>query len=60
MSELLARICTNPDDLEARLVYADQLTKSKLRRLVSLDLSSNKLTDDGLRTLAAWGPASPT
>ncbi len=30
------------------------LTRSKLRRLVTLDLSSNKLTDKGLTALAAW------
>jgi uncharacterized protein (TIGR02996 family) len=30
------------------------LTASSLRRLVTLDLSSNKLTDEGLRDLAAW------
>ncbi len=32
----------------------EALASSPLDRLVTLDLSSNKLTDDGLRTLAAW------
>ncbi|HLL25502.1 MAG TPA: TIGR02996 domain-containing protein [Kofleriaceae bacterium] len=32
----------------------DALVASPLDRLVTLDLSSNKLTDAGLRTLAAW------
>lgn len=32
----------------------DALVASPLDRLVTLDLSSNKLTDDGLRRLAAW------
>ncbi|MBL8914813.1 MAG: hypothetical protein JNM17_29175 [Archangium sp.] len=30
------------------------LTKSKLKRLVTLDVSSNKLTDAGLQTLMSW------
>lgn len=30
------------------------LTKSKLKRLVTLDVSSNKLSDAGLQTLASW------
>ncbi|MEO8705598.1 MAG: TIGR02996 domain-containing protein [Kofleriaceae bacterium] len=32
----------------------DELVSSPLERLVTLDLSSNKLTDAGLRTLAGW------
>jgi hypothetical protein len=32
----------------------DMLVASPLQRLVTLDLSSNKLTDAGLQTLAAW------
>jgi uncharacterized protein (TIGR02996 family) len=45
---LHANGCSLSDDAIEKLVT------SPLDRLVTLDLSSNKLTDDGLRTLAAW------
>ena len=46
--ELHANGCSLSDD------SVEVLTQSKLRRLVTLDLSSNKLTDDGLELLANW------